>query len=445
MNSIRRRLLGSVMTAIVVAALFQAASAYRGALQQADEMFDYHLQQMAFALRNGALSQSAPQAPDEADYEVQIWSANGVQLFQSHRNRLPPQAVLGFSDVEQNGTRYRVYSIQTPAQTIQIAQDLSARQARARALAVRAMLPMATMVPLLMVALWWAISSALKPLERTRQQVAARAVDDLSPLPEADLPDEVLPLVRELNLLFGRVHTAFAAQKSFVANAAHELRSPLTALKLQAQALDRAPDATSRSVAIARLHQGIDRAVRLMHQLLVLARQESAAGTPPEPVPLHDLVRLAVEEALPQAQERHIDLGVAPSGPVVVQGHPDALRILLRNLLDNALKYTPAHGRVDVAIASDHGAPVLTVEDSGPGIAPADLEKVFDRFYRSPEATAGGSGLGLAIAQTIAQAHGAALRLDTSPSLGGLRAALVFTNPPATPQTPATGPGAKRS
>ncbi|BDT66022.1 sensor protein QseC [Comamonadaceae bacterium OS-1] len=445
MNSIRRRLLGSVMTAIVVAALFQAASAYRGALQQADEMFDYHLQQMALALRNGAPSQATPDDPFDADYEVQIWSPTGVQLFQSHRNRLPPQAVLGFSDVEQNGTRYRVYSIQTPAQTIQIAQDLSARQARARALAVRAMLPMAIMAPLLMAALWWAIRHALKPLERTRQQVAARAVDDLSPLPEADLPDEVLPLVRELNLLFGRVHAAFDAQKSFVANAAHELRSPLTALKLQAQALDRAPDAPTRSVAIARLHQGIDRAVRLMNQLLVLARQESASDTPPERIALHDLVQLAVEEALPQAQARSIDLGVAPSEPTEVMGHPDALRILLRNLLDNALKYTPEQGRVDVAITSDNGAPVLTVEDSGPGIAPGDLDKVFDRFYRSAEATAGGSGLGLAIAQAIAQAHGAKLRLDASPALGGLRVALVFTNPPAAPQTPATGPGAKRS
>ena len=178
MNSIRRRLLGSVMTAIVVAALFQAASAYRGALQQADEMFDYHLQQMALALRNGAPNPSAPEDPEEAEYEVQIWSPTGVQLFQSHRNRLPPQAVLGFSDVEQNGTHYRVYSIQTPMQTIQIAQDLSARQARARALAVRAMLPMAIMAPLLMAALWWAIRHALKPLEHTRQQVAARVADE---------------------------------------------------------------------------------------------------------------------------------------------------------------------------------------------------------------------------------------------------------------------------
>ena len=179
---------------------------------------------------------------------------------------------------------------------------------------------------------------------------------------------------------------------------------------------------STRSIAIARLHQGIDRAVRLMRQRLVLARQESATEAPTESIPLQDLVRLAVEEARPQAQVRHIDLGIVPSGqmvPVTVNGHSDALR----NLLDNALKYPPEQGRVDVAVTLQNGAPMRTVEDSGPGIAPADMDKVFDRFYRSAETTAGGSGLGLA----IAQAHGATLRRDTSPSLGGLQVALVFS------------------
>ena len=440
--SLRRRLLASVMTAIVVAALFQAASAYRGALQQADEMFDYHLQQMAYALRNGTPNRFEPPEPDfDADYEVQIWSANGVQLFQSHHNRLPPQAVLGFSDVQQNGTRYRVYSIQTPAQTIQIAQDLSARQARARALAVRAMLPMATMAPLLMLALWWAIRHALKPLERTRQQIATRAADDLSPLPAEGLPDEVRPLVHELNLLFDRVHSAFHAQKSFVANAAHELRSPLTALKLQAQALGRAQDGPTRDIAVARLHQGIDRAIRLMNQLLVLARQESAADAPAERLNLQDLVRQVVEENLPQAQERQQDLGVSASEPAWLQGHADALRILLRNLLDNALKYTPEHGQVDIAVSCHGGTALVIVEDSGPGISDADRERVFDRFYRSPDAGASGSGLGLSIAQAIALRHGATLRLASSPRLGGLRVELQFRDPAA----PATFPASAAS
>ncbi|WP_394789010.1 ATP-binding protein [Rhodoferax sp.] len=432
-HSLRGRLLGLVLSAIAVAALFQAASAYRGALQQADEMFDYHLQQMAYAMRSGVPSLPEPLQPedDDADYVVQIWGANGVQLFRSHRNALPPRAVLGFSDVVQDGTHYRVYSIQTALQTIQIAQDMSARQARARALAVRAMLPMAWMAPLLMLAMWWAIRHSLKPLERTRRQVATRAADDLSPLAEDELPDEVRPLVHELNLLFGRVHTAFHAQKSFVANAAHELRSPLTALKLQAQALGRAHDAPTRDLAVHRLHQGIDRAIRLMNQLLVLARQESAADTPPERLNLQQLVQQAVEEALPLAQEKQMDLGLAPSEPTWVMGHADALRILLRNLLDNALKYSPEQGQVDVALCTEDGAACVRIDDSGPGISAEDRERVFDRFFRSAEASnISGSGLGLAIAQAIAQAHGAQLRLSASPSLGGLRVELVFSATP---------------
>lgn len=247
------------------------------------------------------------------------------------------------------------------------------------------------------------------------------------------MPDEVRPLVKELNLLFDRVHTAFDAQKSFVANAAHELRSPLTALKLQAQALARVTDEPARQVAIERLNQGIDRAVQLMNQLLVLARQEHPQGEDGpkwQAVDLQALVHQAVAEQLPQAQTRSIDLGCdlgsSTSDSDTVQGDSDALLILLRNLLDNALKYTPAGGRVDIGLATNGGAVQLHVDDSGPGIAPAERERVFERFYRSPDVTASGSGLGLAIALAIARRHHASLTLDQSPSLGGLRVAVQF-------------------
>jgi len=358
---------------------------------------------------------------------------------------MPPRAVLGFSEVMLNGSHYRVYSVQTPFQTIQIAQDMGARQARARALAVRAMLPMALIAPLLMLILWWVIRHSLTPLERTRQQVATREADDLSPLNEAGLPDEVRPLVQELNLLFGRVHAAFDAQKSFVANAAHELRSPLTALKLQAQALGRLQDAapgdaainiatrTATTTAITRLNQGIDRAIRLMNQLLVLERQESGgdAAVDWQRIDLQDLVQHAVADFLPQAQTRMIDLGVTGTGPAWVQGDADALRILLRNLLDNAIKYTPQGGQVDVAVQTRDKGLALVIDDSGPGIAPADRSRVFERFFRSPDAAASGegSGLGLAIVQTIAQRHHASLMLDQSAPRGGLHVEVLF--PPA--------------
>jgi two-component system OmpR family sensor kinase len=350
-------------------------------------------------------------------------------LFRSPRAALPARAVLGFSDVLLNGAWFRVYSVQTPYQTVQIAQDMGARQARARALALRAALPMAIIAPLLMLLLWWAIRRAFDPLERTRQQVAARQAEDLSPLPERGLPDEVRPLVQELNLLFARVHTAFDAQKSFVANAAHELRSPLTALKLQTQALERAQTEGERSQAFARLQQGVDRSIRLMNQLLVLARQEgtSQQGNASQRVDLLPLLQQALADALPQATERAVHLALQPSVPAWVEGDPDALNILLRNLLDNAIKYTPANGHVEVQVTAQPAATgrqaLLTVEDSGPGISEAERAQVFERFYRSQDAsaTAGGSGLGLAIVQAIAQRHKAQITLGTSPRLGGLR------------------------
>ena len=431
-HSLRRRLLAWVMTAILLAALFQAASAYRGALAQADAMFDYHLQQMAYALRGGPpLAVPLLEGLDNngVDYVIQIWGPDGAQLFQSNRYGLPTRAVLGFSDVTQDGTRYRVYSVQTPFQTIQIAQDMDGRVARARALAARAMLPMAVIAPLLMLILWWVIRRSLDPIERTRQQVAARAVDDLSPLPAGDLPDEVRPLVQEINLLFGRLHTAFDAQKAFVADAAHELRSPLTALKLQAQALARTQDEEARTLAAARLNQGIERAIRLMNQLLVLARHEAdgPATAATQRLNLQDLVQQAVAEVLPQAQERSIDLGVLPGASAWVEGDADALLILLRNLLENAVKYTPRNGHVDVSVRTADGAPGVLVEDSGPGIPEADRERAFDRFFRSTQAGASGSGLGLAIARAIARRHAAALKLDRSERLGGLRVELQFS------------------
>jgi two-component system, OmpR family, sensor kinase len=434
-HSLRARLLAFLCAAIAAFAVMQGLGAYRGALQQADDLFDDHLKQMANSLRA-----SVPRAPGadmdgEGGLTIQIWGPDGVQLFRSRRSTLPQSAVLGFSDIRVDGTLYRVYTVQTPLQTVQIAQDVSARNARARELALRSALPVALMAPLLMLVVWWVVSRSLAPVAGVRRQLAARAAEDFSPLADTGLPDEVRPLVRELNALFGRVRAAFEAQKNFVADAAHELRSPLTALKLQAQALRRADlrdDPTAHEAAVARLNQGIERAIRLVEQLLVLAREEAAAPGPQARasanVDLQEVLRLTVSDVLPQAQAAGIDLGVAAGShpaPLIVAGQHDTLRILLRNLLDNAIKYTPAPGRVDASLSVDGNDAVLTVDDSGPGIAPQDRDRVFDRFFRAEDAaataTTTGSGLGLAIVHAIAQRHGAQVRLSSSPSLGGLR------------------------
>ena len=426
-HSLRRRLLWLVLAAIAFASLLQASSAYRTALQQADAMFDYHLEEVARSV-HGGLPLAAQGAASTYDFVVQIWGPDGAQIYRSKGRTLPTKAVLGFSDVSVDGVRYRVYSLNTPQQTIQIAQDLDARQARARSLALKAVLPVALLAPLLMVAVGWLISRSLAPVNRMRSQVAGRAADDLAPLPEAGLPEEVLPLVQEINLLFGRVRGAFAAQQNFVSDAAHELRSPLTALKLQAQALARAQDAAGRDTAIARLNDGIERAIQLVGQLLVLAREDGERGATAQwqNVDLQSLARQAVADVLPQAQARGVDVGLVTETDVALRGQPEPLHILLRNLLDNAIKYSPEGGQVDISLAQVDGAPVLTVEDNGPGIPEAERERVFDRFYRLPGAQAQGSGLGLAIVKAIAARHGAQVIASKSERLGGLKVEVRF-------------------
>ncbi len=434
-HSLRGRLLWFLLAAITIAAVAQASIAYRTALGDADEIFDYHMQQMALSLRSGSpLSNSEPPPHSDVGDEnnelmVQVWTPDGVQVFRTFtRAPLPKHAVLGFSNVKANKTTYRVFSVQTPTQIVQIAQDMAVRRNMAGNLALRTVGPIAVMMPILMLVVWWVVSGSLEPVARVRTQVAARQADDLSPVSEAGLPDEVKPLVHELNLLFGRVRTAFEAQQHFVADAAHELRTPLAALKLQATSLERADSAEARAVAIGRLTAGIERATRLVEQLLILARQEASAanGAKSQQVDLAELARRTLGDMANAAQTRRIDLGLQRADSSSVDGQPDALAILMRNLVDNALKYTPEGGVVDVSVAADSTAVVLTVEDSGPGIAADERERVFDRFYRIAGSEASGSGLGMAIIKAIADRHGATLTLGESARLGGLLVELKF-------------------
>jgi two-component system OmpR family sensor kinase len=439
-HSLRGRLLWFLLAAITMAALAQAMIAYRSALHDADQIFDYHMQQMALALRSGAPlanTHNSPSAdPGNDDMVVQVWTPDGIQVFRSiSRAELPQRAVLGFSNVKAKGTVYRVFSVQTSNQTVQIAQDMAVRKRMAGALALRTVGPIALMAPMLMLVVWWVVSGSLAPVARVRRQVASRQADDLSPVSEADLPDEVKPLVHELNLLFGRVRTAFDAQQHFVADAAHELRSPLAALKLQVLSLDRAEDAEARKVAVGRLTAGIERATRLVEQLLVLARQE-AAEPKLEPVDLAELAKRTLGDMVNAAQLREIDLGMHEATGEIIQGQADALRVLLRNLVDNAVKYTPAGGTVDVSVRHTDKGAELVVEDSGPGISPEERERVFSRFYRVPGSTATGSGLGLAIIKAIAERHGATLALDTSERLGGLLVRVTFPGAKTVPAKP---------
>lgn len=436
-RSLRMRLLMFLLAAIVLAGAAQAALAYRSALEEADALFDYHMQQTALALRSGlpvdaqGLGPGLDPQDENHEFIVQVWTNEGLRIFESAVGaNLPQIAVLGFANVQARGGTYRVFSMQTRSQVIQVAQNMAARQGMARSLALRTLAPLALMAPLLVLAVWWGVSRSLAPVERVRRQLAQRQADDLSPVSDAQLPDEVQPLVSELNLLFERVQRAFEAQQHFVADAAHELRSPLAALRLQLQGLQRAgQDDAGRAAAAERLSAGIDRATRLVEQLLALARQEAAA-TPAEPVDLRAVAQLALADVAPAAQARGTDAGLLDSDAATVRGNAEALRMLVRNLLDNALKYTPPGGQVDVQVRADAGshAVQLTVEDSGPGIAPEHRERALQRFVRvgSDSTATTGSGLGLAIVQAIAQRHGAVVELGASERLGGLRVTVVF-------------------
>lgn len=441
-TSLGGRLLLFIGAAMALVAVLQGLLAYRNALEQTDTLFDYQMQQTAFALRAGlpvdakGRPEGTPPEDENNEFIVQVWTNEGLRIFESALGAaLPQMAVLGFADIPARGTTYRVFSLQTRSQVIQVAQDMRVRKLLAREAAWRSLLPVVLLLPLLALAVWWVVRSSLAPVQRVRKELAARQPQDLAAVNADGLPDEMRPLVAELNSLLQRVQQAFEAQQHFVADAAHELRSPLAALTLQLQALRKAPGDVAREAAQNDLAAGIERARRLVEQLLALARQEAGSAAEAlsknEPVDLRALAQQALADTAEAAQAKGLDMGLSedPQQQTAfsVPADAQALAVLLRNLLDNTIKYVPAGGRVDVGWLQDAQGRALVVEDSGPGIAAAERQRVLQRFVRGQGVNAmtggvaGGSGLGLAIVQTIAQRNGAELLLDESPTLGGLR------------------------
>jgi signal transduction histidine kinase len=250
----------------------------------------------------------------------------------------------------------------------------------------------------------------------------------LQPLPESDLPEEVQPLVHALNDLLGRLGRAMATQRGFIADAAHELRTPLTAVQLQLELARWATTPEEREAAFEDLQRGVSRAIHLVGQLLTLAREDpDVSERPLQPTDLSEIARLAVAEQTPLAIARQVDVGVSEAALSVIQGDPEALRVMLSNLIDNAIRYSPAGGRVDVSVTQrDHRA-LLTVQDAGPGIPVADRGRVFDRFFRGGnDLDVPGSGLGLAIVKGIADRHRATIQMDAGPAGRGLSVSVFF-------------------
>lgn len=434
--SIRKRLLLVLGLLITVASATETVISYRRATHEVDAMADAQMAQVARALRR-----------DRGDHDPAVFQINeGNRAIGSFRVQLTPHPdpaaapalrdwggpLRAFSDTTIDGKPYRVFTTFSRSHKIEVMHDMDLRAAGARALAVHIMLPFIIISPLLLLAVWLSISIALRPLFVSRSEIGKRDANDLSPLATAGVPMELLPFVEEINALFERVSAAFNAQKNFVADAAHELRSPLAALRLQVQALQKAGNDEARQLAAERVTSGIDRASRLLEQMLILAREE-AAENELQSVSLLDLSRLAIADSLPLAQARSIDLGAdlppdSDQAQYQLEGHREALRIMLGNLLDNAIKYSPAGGIVDIRLYREPSALLLSIEDSGPGIPPDQREKVFERFHRSSETSqqATGSGLGLAIVRAIAERHHIRIVFEDSGSLGGLKVLLCF-------------------
>jgi len=430
LSSLRARLLASLLAGVVCVGALGGWIVYRNALAEADAFFDYHLRQTALILRDQPVTYLlTPQfQPADAAYDfvVQVWSLDGVRVYLSRPHAVLPQVTtLGFSTVATTEGRWRVFGVQALTRVIQVAQPMSVREQRAAELALQTLKPFALLLPVLALLIWFAVGHALEPLQRLTGLVKARRVNALDSLPDAGLPDEVQPLVTALNELLGRLRSALERERAFMADAAHELRTPLTALHLQMGMLARASGEGEREAAMSTLAAGVQRAIRLVEQLLALARQQPRADGRRAPVRLDDLAREIVAELVPLADAGRIDLGVAAAEPASVEGDVEALRTLLRNLVDNAVRYTPSGGRVDVSVAAAPRAR-LTVSDSGPGIPPEDRARVFDRFYRRAGTEPPGSGLGLAIVKAIAEAHGATVALADGPGGKGLAVTVSF-------------------
>lgn len=427
MTSIRARLLVTLIGAVLATGAVAGWFIYRNALSAADAFFDEHLRETAVSLRDQAFEYAAPaeaEAQPGFDFVIQVWSATGVRVYLSQpHTALPGLVTLGFATVDVKGERWRVYGVQARGYVIQVAQPSKVRSRQAAQLALQTLQPFALAMPLLAFLVWLAVGRSLRPLDALAGRVREREPSSLAPLPDTGLPVEVQPLVASLNDLIGRLRGAIEHERRFLDDAAHELRTPLTALSLQVQSLSHADEA-SRATALANVRSGVARATRLVEQLLALARQQPKAVPTLVLVSLTDLARAVVGELAPLADANGIDLGLAQAEEVSVRGDGDAITILLRNLVDNALRYTPRGGRVDVSVLAGPPA-ALTVSDTGPGIPEAERARVFDRFHRLPGTAGVGSGLGLSIVRAIAEANGATVSLDAAPG-GGLLATVRF-------------------
>jgi two-component system, OmpR family, sensor kinase len=428
MNSISQRLLVLLLGALTVAALLAGVSTYLRAHKEINELFDYHLLQMALSLRDQKTFEQRPRADfdyeQEDDVTIQVWDASGKLVHVSLQDApLPRAPQAGLQTVTFQNAEWRVYLLANHGRTIQVSQPFKTRREMSLTFARQTIVPLIFIFPTLALMTWFTVLYTLRPLKEVADEVAWRSPASLEPLHENNLPTEILPLVQRINFLFEQLSRTFDIQKRFVSDAAHELRTPLSAVNLQMRILERSTSEDERTEALDSLKSGVGRAVRLVSQLLLLARVEPEAPfVPLVEVSLNHLVKEIIAEQARIATDKGIDLGTENHGPVSVTGEADALRAMISNLVDNAIHYTMPGGTVDVVVRQKGLAAVIDISDTGPGIPPEDRERVFDRFYRGRGMeNSEGSGLGLAIVKSSVKRHGGTIMIGEAVDGKGLR------------------------
>ncbi|RFC34546.1 MAG: two-component system, OmpR family, sensor histidine kinase QseC [Candidatus Nitrotoga sp. MKT] len=437
-TSLKQRLLVLALTAITLVWLGVTAFTYHNAREEFGEVLDAHLAQAAALL----VVQSSHDL-DELETEhapllhkyarrvaFQVWD-KGHQL-RLHSVNAPQQPLAneerGFSDHTIDGHHWRVFSTwnESAEYLIQVAERADVRDELARSIAGNMLKPLVISLPLLALLLWIAVARGLRPLDKLTREVEQRAPDNLAALDASSAPREVVPLIERLNRLFIRIEASMQKERRFTADAAHELRTPVAAIKAQAQVARAACGEAERNHALDNAILGCDRAAHLIEQLLTLARIDTLGNDVTETCQLRVIAAEVIAAIAPAALSQHVRLELTEGTEVEVRCNPVLLRILLRNLIDNAVRHTQPGTSVWVSITNQQGLACLSVNDNGPGIPEAELARVTERFYRPIGTSASGSGLGLSIVNRIAEIHGASLKIAPQISGAGLSVTVVF-------------------
>jgi two-component system OmpR family sensor kinase len=434
MTSIRRWLLGWLIFGLAAACAVAAFGIFQTARGEAGELFDYELRTVALSLPMNIAAADSTERPSH-DFKgiaddrlvIDIWDRTGRLIYHPLKEPALPRIGEGFRSVDREGYRWRVFGVEQADRFVQVAQPYFVREELALKLALRTLWPLAVLVPVTVALVLFVVARGLAPIGWLSRALAGRAAESLEPVRlEKPVPTEIRPLVEALDDLLARLAAASQAQRTFVADAAHELRTPLAALKLQVQAAVRDGSLQGSGDTLARIEGRLNRIIHLAQQLLTMAREDAERETSMKAMSLRRLCEICVGDFSMLAEAKAIDLGLelehatGPADAFMIVGDSHALAVLLNNLLDNAIRHTPQGGRVDVTLRRDQGGIALAVLDDGPGIAAEEIERVCDRFYRGAGAQGQGSGLGLAIASHIARRHRAAFSVANRASGKGL-------------------------